>query len=243
VRSFNIKNYISENQFLAKRTYARAYKIVAVSRMVKEKIEHEYGFSNVMEINNPIEPMDLERGSEAVLSQDYILYFGRLDEKVKHLTLLIDAYSESKLSDKGVSLVIMGSGPDEEFLKAYANTKKTCSLIKFIEFNPFPASTIKRALFTVLTSRWEGFPRMILESLSLGVPVLSVKCKSGPEELIVHEENGLLVMNNNIQALALGMDRLISDEALYKHCKRNAQRSIKPYSLEQISQKWQMILK
>ena len=114
--------------------------------------------------------------------------------------------------------------------------------VKFIskQTNPFPY--VKKAMFTVLTSKFEGFPRVIIESLALGTPVVSVNCKSGPEEIITNESNGLLVENNNIRLLSEAMNRMILEDDLYSICKKNAKKSIEHLSLENISKEWHKLL-
>jgi glycosyltransferase involved in cell wall biosynthesis len=84
---------------------------------------------------------------------------------------------------------------------------------------------------------------MILESLSLGVPVVSVDCESGPKELIAHGSNGLLVENNNTKALAEAMNQMYANEVVYDQCRQNTKKSVQSYGLKSIGLKWQAILK
>ena len=52
-----------------------------------------------------------------------------------------------------------------------------------------------------MSSRYEGFPMVLIEALALEVPLVSFDCKTGPNEIIRHNHNGLLVSDQNIEAL------------------------------------------
>lgn len=114
--------------------------------------------------------------------------------------------------------------------------------VEFLPYRPNPYDVVQKAMFTVLTSRYEGFPMVIPEALALGVPVVSVDCKSGPNEVIVNEQNGLLVENHNVEAFAKAMNRMIEDKDLYLRCKTNAKSSVEHLSKENIGKQWKAIL-
>ena len=81
----------------------------------------------------------------------------------------------------------------------------------------------------------------IIESLSMGIPVVSVDCKSGPKEIVKHGFNGLLVQNNNIIELTKAFNTLLSDKDLLEKLKKNAMLSIDDFSEKNISKKWKNI--
>jgi glycosyltransferase involved in cell wall biosynthesis len=242
VRSFNLYNYIPTNSFFAKLWYANAYKIVGVSEAISEKLKNKYAFKNVVTIHNPIEDHIDETSSSAIINGDYILFFGRLLDAVKNVSLLLDAYNKSNLHKEKVKLVIMGEGADKEAFIKKAGLMPCRDYIEFLDFNPNPNALISHALYTVLTSHYEGFPRSILESLSLNTPVISVNCDSGPSEIIEHQKNGLLVDNYNSEVLAQAMNDLYFNTELYKRCKENARISVLKFSQEHIAKEWQKIL-
>ncbi|EPR73901.1 Alpha-1,4-N-acetylgalactosamine transferase PglH [Winogradskyella psychrotolerans RS-3] len=240
IRSYKTANYINPNRFLGRLLYANAYKIVGVSKAIAEHVKAVCKFKNVTSIYNPIV---LEKYNSKLESKDnYILFFGRLDDEVKNISLLLAAYSKSELPKHNVSLKILGEGKDLETLKNQVETLNIASNVEFLPYNPYPSAIVKSALFTVLTSRYEGFPRSILESLALGTPVVSVDCKSGPNEIIQSTFNGLLVENHNQVALAEAMTSLFIDKDLYLHCKQNSKPSVAHFSEAEIVQQWQSIL-
>ena len=53
-----------------------------------------------------------------------------------------------------------------------------------------------------MTSNYEGFGMVLVEAMACGVPAVAFDCKCGPKDIIKDGENGLLVRNGDIQALA-----------------------------------------
>lgn len=241
IRSYKTENYINSNGFLGRLLYRNAYKIVGVSKAIADNLKATYNFKNVTSIYNAIAS---EENSPKLETEDpYILFFGRLDDAVKNISLLLEGYSKSKLPSHNINLKILGEGKDLEMLKKKSETLNLTSQVHFLGYDSNPSPIVKSAFFTVLTSRYEGFPRSIIESLALGTPVLSVDCKSGPNEIIQDNFNGLLIENHNPDALANAMNKLFEDKALYLQCKINATKSVAHFSEANIVKQWQAILK
>jgi N-acetylgalactosamine-N,N'-diacetylbacillosaminyl-diphospho-undecaprenol 4-alpha-N-acetylgalactosaminyltransferase len=102
--------------------------------------------------------------------------------------------------------------------------------------NPF--RYYKNALFTISTSKYEGMPMVLLESLACETPVISWNYASGPNEIITNESNGLLVENQDSEKLIEAINLFVSDNILYLQCKENALASVKRFSLETIGAEW-----
>lgn len=243
VHSFKIEHYFPKNKFIAKIIYKHSPFLVAVSNEIKGAIQNRFEYKNVVTIYNSINRDKLIQLSEKELfTNKFILAYGRIDDDVKNYSLLIDGYSESNLPQKNILLYIIGEGKDIQKLKQKVKNLHLSDKIIFKGklINPFPF--VKAAFFTLLTSKHEGFPMVIIESLALGTPVISVDCNSGPREIIVNEQNGLLVENHNIAALANAMNRFVDDAVLYDKCKKNASESVAHLSTVFISKQWQQIL-
>jgi len=245
IHNYKTETYIPGDNFILNRIFAKANKIVTVSKAIEKKIINEYGFKNVQTIYNPVQMDDIDLKEIDTVDTDfnYILFYGRLLDKAKNIKLLIDAYQKSILSKSKIKLLIMGNGKDKEMLVEMVNKLSLSEMILFKPFVSNPFSIVKNAKFTMLTSRHEGFPMVIIESLACGTPIISVDCKSGPNEIIRNKFNGLLVENNNVKALTEAIDLFVLNQELYNYCKKNAKESIAKLDIEIISKEWLNILK
>lgn len=94
----------------------------------------------------------------------------------------------------------------------------------------------------VLSSRFEGFPIVLLEALAAGLAVVSFDCPTGPGEILTDGENGLLVPPEDVAALAATLDRVMADEALRRRLAAAAPAAVLPYSVQRIGRRWDDLL-
>ena len=244
LHNYNYKKAFTKYSWLNRLLYKNK-KMVAVSKAAEKLYKTTYKLNDVSTIYNGFNFEEILKQSNekvGVEIENYIIYFGRLDDEHKNLKLLLDAYKISQLPEANVSLLILGSGPDEAMLQEYSKSLNLDDNVVFHGFEKNPYPYIKRALCSVLTSRYEGFPMAIPEALSLNVPVVSVDCKSGPNEIIINSHNGLLVDNYNAELFANALNRMVFDKNLHLHCKSNARESVKALSMANIAKQWQAIL-
>lgn len=124
------------------------------------------------------------------------LFIGRL-EPIKQVHILLNSFAEVVEQMPETRLLLVGTGSQYGRLKQQATDLDLERNVTFIEYTDDVQSLYRRAAATVLTSASEGLPNVLIESITVGTPVVSFNCPSGPREIIVDGENGILVPNND----------------------------------------------
>ena len=135
-------------------------------------------------------------------------------------------------------LVLLGEGIKMKYYLDLAKQNQVEDKVHFLGFKKNPYPYLKNAKFFVLSSLNEGMPNVILEALACGTPVVSFDCLSGPSEMIMDKQNGLLVENQNVVKLTEALNLFMEDKELYTFCKENAFQSCQHFSLENIGKQW-----
>ena len=99
-----------------------------------------------------------------------------------------------------------------------------------------------KASVFALSSRFEGFPVVLLEAMSKGMAVVSFDCPTGPAELIDDRRNGLLVPAEDIGAFAAGLRELVEHEELRRRYAAAAVETAAAYTVEAIGRRWEALL-
>lgn len=90
----------------------------------------------------------------------------------------------------------------------------------------------------MLSSRYEGFGRVIIEAMSKALPVVSFDCPRGPADIITHGHDGLLVPPQDVAALSQAMLRLIEDEQLRRRLGEAGPATAAAYDISAIGASW-----
>ncbi|MCH8549180.1 MAG: glycosyltransferase [Balneolaceae bacterium] len=190
-------------QKLTRLFYGRVDRIVAQSEGMKSDLVASYGVSNekVTTIHNPISAaFDGYSLQEPCERANYLLCVGRLEpQKAFHIAMGAFASLVGEYPD--LRLKIVGRGSLEASLKRLSGELGVADKVDFEGYQEHITPYFLKAKLTLLTSLYEGFPNVLVESISLGTPIVAFDCKSGPSEIVVDGVNGFLVENTNTKDL------------------------------------------
>ena len=241
VHHYDLKFYFSYLKWpiLAKLPHVKKRQFVAVCDKVKLQISKRLHLESIRIYNYVSADEILKKATQVQEHKDfqYIISVGRL-VKIKQFDILISCYAKSELPKNNIKLLILGDGSEKEHLELKISSLNLNNYVELIPFQNNPYALIENAKSLILSSKAEGFPMVLIEALTLNVPIIAFNCKSGPNEIIKNRVNGLLVKNQNQEQLTKALNKLLLDDSFYKEVKANINKGLEKFSEEQIIQEW-----
>ena len=162
---------------------------------------------------------------------------GRLNEQ-KGYEYLIDAWTIVSKRHPDWILNAYGSGEIKEQLQMRIDEKGVSnSLILNDPTSDIIDKYLESSIY-IMSSRFEGFPMVLLEAMSCGLPCVSFDCPNGAKDLIVDGKNGFLVDYLNIERLADRICDLIENDFERKRMGRTAKEEVKKYLPDAVMFLW-----
>ncbi len=181
-------------------------------------------------------PSPIESDSECLHQAKKVLAIGRLTDQ-KGFDLLLQSWARVERANEEWELEIVGDGSQKAELEQIISDLD----LRRVSISPFTndiREKYRESSLYVLSSRYEGFALVLLEAMSMSLPIVSFDCRTGPSELIEDGRNGFLVPPLDTEALADRMNRLISNEELRQAMSHQSFEMSKQYRMENILPQW-----
>ena len=216
---FNIKLITRSNSsptgwsqnFLKKKIFSYLFKkidqVIVNSQEFKYEIKKKFNSGSIC-IYNPLNKKEIKKLSEEKISLNFyrksnelkIINVGRYVDQKDQITIL-KALNLIKHQVKFRALII-GRGILKNDLASYIKLNKLTDCVKLITFQENPFKFIKMADVFILSSKYEGLPNVLLESLVLGKYIISTNCPTGPNEILSGGKGGDLYNIQDYKSLA-----------------------------------------
>ena len=202
-------------RFVYKYLYKNADKVVAQSYYMLDDMVNNFSVppSVIKHIYNPVDingeaKEDVEPFSKEVNKVTFVSC-GRLDNQ-KGFDLLLRAIA--MLEDRiDMIFLIIGEGVWREMLEKLAVELKVDDCVTFLGYKNNTQNYFLSADVVISSSRWEGLPNVVLESVAIGTPVLATNCPGGTSEIIKTGVNGWLVDTEDVAALSMGIQQAANE--------------------------------
>jgi glycosyltransferase involved in cell wall biosynthesis len=136
----------------------------------------------------------------------FILGIGEFNAR-KAFERLIDAFARCAFDG---DLVLVGQGEAREALERQVQKLGFAARVKFVPFHDNHYALLARAKLLVMTSKSEGLPNTLIESLIVGVPAVALDCPHGPKEIIGPVCAEALIAQERLDLLPERIDRFVS---------------------------------
>ncbi|MGB0388506.1 MAG: glycosyltransferase [Ardenticatenaceae bacterium] len=154
---------------------------------------------------------------------------GRLTEQKGHRDLLQAMKLVHQV--RSAHLLVIGSGPLCVPLQAYAKQLGIAEFVHFLGSRHDVLDILSLLDLFVSSSLWEGFPTVLLEAMTMGVPVIATNV-SGSRELVKTGVTGILVPPRSPNHLAEAILRLLNNPVLARSFAANARSHITQFTIQ-----------
>lgn len=165
-----------------------------------------------------------------------VVAMGRLHPQ-KGFDILLEAWKTVASEFPDWNLVILGQGPERPQLEKLVQDRNIPS-VSLPGILAQPERALQRCGLFVLSSRFEGFPNVLLEAMSCGCAVLATDCPSGPSDIVDHGQNGWLVQPGQPKSLASGMIHLLKNRRLRHLLGKEARLKVARFAPHRILPLW-----
>ena len=237
--------------YAVRHLYPRADLLVAVSAGIVSQLERDFAYCGRSRvIPNLYHRSEIEALARVELPPEYqtifdhpvILNVGSLGPE-KGQDDLLRAFALVRRSLAELRLVILGRGPLRASLEALARDLSISEHVYFVDFDPNPYRYMSRAAVFVLTSHFEGFANVLVESMLCGTPVISVDCEFGPREILEDGKWGILVAGRSPEAIAQSIMAVAQDDVMRRRYADLAKARAAAYEADQIVPLWEQAVR
>jgi glycosyltransferase involved in cell wall biosynthesis len=210
---------------------------VTLTKADHQDYQRRYPATPVKRIPNP---SPYRRGEQATLDSKVVVSAGRLVGR-KGFDRLVAAWAPLAGEFPDWQLHIYGEGECRDDLQRQIDLLGTEENVHLKGYTHHFDRVLAGASIYAMSSRIEGFPMVLLEAMSHGLPLISFDCPRGPAEVIDDGENGRLVKHHDSWPFTEALRGMIVDEAVRRDMGQRSYEWAKLFEVGAVAQKWESL--
>lgn len=242
----NYRNFNTEHAGIVKKMFAKVWSgsllghLGKLDRLVVLTEKDREAWTELNNVEVIPDPLSIRPSSISSQTSKRVVAIARYSHE-KGIDLLLQAWAKTEKTVSDWRLDVFGDGDRSAYERLIDELKidrSRCQLHG--RTNDVERECVKSSLF-VLSSRFEGFGMVITEAMACGLPVVAFDCPWGPRAIIAGGEDGLLVENGNVNALADALVRLMDDEHFRRSMAEAGVRNVQRFGLDSIAGRWKSL--
>lgn len=196
---------------------------------------------NKMVIPNPVDLNHYpERVNESAPCK--IVSVGRLVPQ-KNIDLLIRAFAKISRKYPDVTVSVYGEGVERKKLETTVSRLQLSNRFFFPGASKAVLNDIRDAAIFAFPTNYEGFPNVLVEAIAMGIPVVTTNFATGIAKEIVNQDVGIVVPCGDVNAFALALSKLLSNQELRMKIRNESYKAVEPFAVESVITKWEFLFK
>jgi len=242
----NYRNFNTEHAGIVKKLFAKAWSgsllghLGKLDKLVVLTEKDRKAWTELDNVEVIPDPLSICPSSISPQTSKRVVAIARYSHE-KGIDLLLQAWAKVEKVVNDWRLDVFGDGDRSAYERMIDELKidrSRCHLHG--RTDDVESEYVNSSLF-VLSSRFEGFGMVISEAMACGLPVVAFDCPWGPRAIIADGEDGLLVENGNVNALADALARLMDDEHLRRSMAEAGVRNVQRFGLDSIAGRWKSL--
>jgi glycosyltransferase involved in cell wall biosynthesis len=176
----------------------------------------------------------------APLDSKVVVYAGRAPFRPP-TGRLVRCFAEAAAGRPDWQLHLYGKGRKRAEVAALAASLGLEDQVKLMGYTRDLPGVLAGASAFAMASQSEGFPMVLIEAMSVGLPLIAFDCPRGPGEIIDHGSNGLLVPDGDLAAYTAGLADLMDDQELRRRLGAQGLTDAKDYTIDRIGARWEQL--
>jgi glycosyltransferase involved in cell wall biosynthesis len=220
---------------------------ITLTKSQRKDIIKEFGdYENTYVIPNFVkktEPIDLDKTPNKISVFSRISPEKRVGDAIKSFKIVVNKRENAQLEIFGRA-TLPGEIKELKKIETLIRELKLENNVHIKGYTNNVYEEMAKSAATLVTSMYEGFGMVIIESMMNSTPVISYDLNYGPSEIIDHGINGFLVEYNNIDKMAAYIIKILDDVEKAEEMGMAARKKVFDYYTDEIIiPKWERILK